>query len=93
MRAGHRPTRSAASLRALAPCQIPALSALPALTAIAEPLCGHRAMQVSGQVIQVLVKRHPWGHKELAIPIGQVSGFQAGIQLSITRQEARELTV
>ena len=28
MRAGHRPTRSAASLRALAPCQIPALSAL-----------------------------------------------------------------
>jgi hypothetical protein len=28
MRAGHSPTRSAASLRALAPCQIPALSAL-----------------------------------------------------------------
>jgi hypothetical protein len=46
----------------------------------------------NGEVTQVLVKRHPWGHKELAIPIGQVSGFEAGIQLTITRQEARELT-
>jgi len=46
----------------------------------------------TGEVTQVLVKRHPWGHKELAIPIGQVSGFEAGIQLTITKQEARELT-
>jgi hypothetical protein len=46
----------------------------------------------NGQVTQVLVKRHPWGHKELAIPITQVSGFEAGIQLTITKHEARELT-
>ena len=46
----------------------------------------------TGEVTQVLVKRHLWGHKELAIPIGQVSGFEAGIQLTITKQEARELT-
>ena len=45
-----------------------------------------------GKVTEVLVRRHLWGHKELAIPIGQVSGFEAGIQLSITRQQARELT-
>jgi hypothetical protein len=46
----------------------------------------------NGQVTQVLVKRHPWGHRELAIPISQVSGFEAGIQLTITKHEARELT-
>jgi hypothetical protein len=53
---------------------------------------GLRVNSDDGEVTQVLVKRHLWGHKELAIPIGRVSGFQDGIQLSITRQEARELT-
>jgi hypothetical protein len=53
---------------------------------------GLRVHADNGEVTQVLVKRHPWGHKELAIPIAQVSGFEAGIQLSITKHEARELT-
>ncbi len=44
-----------------------------------------------GEVLHVLLKRHPWGHAELAIPIGKVSGFQAGVQLSITKQEVRDL--
>jgi hypothetical protein len=52
---------------------------------------GLRVSSDSGEVTQVLVKRHSWGHKELAIPIGQVAGFAAGIQLSITRQQARAL--
>ena len=39
----------------------------------------------------MLLKRHPWGHAELVIPISQVSGFDAGVQLSITRQEVRDL--
>jgi hypothetical protein len=53
---------------------------------------GLRVNPDNGAVTLVLVKRHQWGHKELAIPIGQVSGFEAGIQLAITRQQARELT-
>jgi len=53
---------------------------------------GLRVNPDDGAVTQVLVKRHSWGHKELAIPIGQVSGFEAGIQLTITRQQARDLT-
>jgi hypothetical protein len=42
-------------------------------------------------VLAVLLKRHPWGHAELAIPIGKVSGFEAGVQLSITKQEVKDL--
>jgi hypothetical protein len=53
---------------------------------------GLRVNPDNGAVTQVLVKRHSWGHKELAIPISQLSGFEAGIQLTITRQQARELT-
>jgi hypothetical protein len=53
---------------------------------------GLRVHADDGKVTQVLVKRHLWGHKELAIPIGRVSGFDGGIQLSITKQQARELT-
>jgi hypothetical protein len=53
---------------------------------------GLRLRTDNGEVTQVLVKRHPWGHKELAIPVSQVSGFEAGIQLTITKYEARELT-
>jgi hypothetical protein len=45
----------------------------------------------SGEVLSVLVKRHPWGHAELAIPIGMVSGFEAGVQLSITKQAVKDL--
>ena len=53
---------------------------------------GLRINPDDGEVTHVLVKRHPWGHKELAIPIDQVSGFEDGIQLGITKQEAREPT-
>ena len=45
----------------------------------------------SGEVLAVLVKRHPWGHGEIAIPVGMVSGFEAGVQLSITKQEVKDL--
>jgi hypothetical protein len=45
----------------------------------------------NGEVLHVLLKRHPWGHAELAIPIGQVSGFEAGVQLSISKQEVKDL--
>ena len=55
-------------------------------------LHGLRVNPDNGEVLSVLVKRHPWGHAELAIPIGQVSGFEAGVQLSITKQEAKDLT-
>lgn len=53
---------------------------------------GLRVDPSNGEVLSVLVKRHPWGHAELAIPIGNVSGFEAGVQLSITRQEVKDLT-
>jgi sporulation protein YlmC with PRC-barrel domain len=45
-----------------------------------------------GQVTQVIVKRHPWSRNELAIPAGKVSGFDDGIQLSITKREVQALT-
>jgi hypothetical protein len=54
---------------------------------------GLRVTTDGGQVVHVLLRRHPWGHAELAIPIGKVSGFEAGVQLSITKQEVKDLTV
>jgi hypothetical protein len=54
-------------------------------------LHGLRVNPENGEVLSVLVKRHSWGHAELAIPIGQVSGFEAGVQLSITKREAKDL--
>jgi hypothetical protein len=53
---------------------------------------GLRVNPDTGEVLDVLLKRHPWGHAELAIPIGKVSGFEAGVQLSITKQEVKGLT-
>jgi hypothetical protein len=53
---------------------------------------GLRVNPDNGEVLHVLVKRHPWGHAELAVPIGKVSGFEAGVQLSITKQEVKDLT-
>jgi hypothetical protein len=53
---------------------------------------GLRVNPESGEVLAVLLKRHSWGHGELAIPIGKVSGFEAGVQLSITKQEVKDLT-
>jgi hypothetical protein len=52
---------------------------------------GLRVDADNGEVLQVLLRRHPWGHAELAIPIGQVSGFDAGVQLSITKREVGHL--
>ena len=54
-------------------------------------LHGLRVDPGNGAVLSVLLKRHPWGHAELAIPIGKVSGFEAGVQLSITKQEVKHL--
>jgi len=53
---------------------------------------GLRVNPDTGAVLHVLLKRHPWGHAELAIPIGKVSGFEGGVQLSITKQEVKNLT-
>jgi hypothetical protein len=52
---------------------------------------GLRVNPDNGDVLDVIVKRHPWGHAELAVPIGQVSGFETGVQLSITKQEVKDL--
>jgi hypothetical protein len=47
----------------------------------------------SGQVTHVLAReRHALAHKVVAIPFSDVSGFDDGIQLSITRQQVRELS-
>ena len=54
-------------------------------------LHGLRVNPDDGEVLSVLIKRHRWGHGELAIPIGKVSGFEAGVQLSITKQEVGHL--
>jgi hypothetical protein len=53
---------------------------------------GLRVNPDNGEVLDVILKRHPWGHAELAIPIGKVSGFEAGVQLSITKHEVKDLT-
>jgi hypothetical protein len=55
-------------------------------------LSGLRVEEGSGLVRYVLVRRHLWGHAELAVPISRVAGFDAGVQLSITRQDVRDLT-
>ena len=52
---------------------------------------GLRVNPDDGEVLSILIKRHPWGHAEVAVPIGKVSGFEAGVQLSITKQEVKDL--
>jgi hypothetical protein len=52
---------------------------------------GLRVNPDDGAVLHVLLKRHPWGHAELAVPIGKVSGFEAGVELSITKHEVKDL--
>jgi hypothetical protein len=55
-------------------------------------LRGLRVDAPDGRVTQVLLKEgHLWDRKEVAIPIGNVSGFDAGIQLNISRQQVRDL--
>ena len=44
------------------------------------------------RVTHVLLQEgHFWGHKEVAIPVSAVTGFDGGIQLSITKKEVEEL--
>jgi sporulation protein YlmC with PRC-barrel domain len=46
----------------------------------------------SHHVTHVLLQEgHLWGRKEVAIPIGAVAGTDAGIRLSITREQVQEL--
>jgi hypothetical protein len=53
---------------------------------------GLRVNSEDGAVLHVLLKRHPWGHAELAVPIGSVSGFEGGVQLGVSKQELKNLT-
>lgn len=54
-----------------------------------------RALRIepdSGRVTHVLVRKGHWGsHADVAIPFGDVTGFDDGIKLSITRQQVRDL--
>jgi len=44
------------------------------------------------QVTHVLLQEgHLWGSKEVAIPIGAVTGAQDGVQLSISKQQVADL--
>jgi hypothetical protein len=46
----------------------------------------------SHQVTHVVVRAgHLWSHRDVAIPFGLASGFDHGIQLSVTRQQVRDL--
>ena len=46
----------------------------------------------SRQVTHVLVREGPaWARKEVAIPFGNVTGFDDGLRLSMTRQQVRDL--
>jgi hypothetical protein len=53
---------------------------------------GLRVDPDSGAVRHVLLMRHPWGHAELAVPVGAVAGFEQGVQLSITKHEVKDLS-
>jgi hypothetical protein len=46
----------------------------------------------TGKVKTVRLKRHLWGHKDIAIPIENVSGFDAGIHLNLTKHQVQQLT-
>ena len=56
------------------------------------PFHGLRVDPDSGAVRHVLVMRHPWGHAELAIPVGAVAGLADDVQLSITKHEVKDLS-
>jgi sporulation protein YlmC with PRC-barrel domain len=46
---------------------------------------GHRVTHV------LLQEGHPWGRKEVAIPISAVTGVEAGILLNLSKQEVEDL--
>jgi hypothetical protein len=39
----------------------------------------------------LLQEGHLWGHKEIAIPVSAVQGIDAGVRLSITKQQVEKL--
>jgi hypothetical protein len=39
----------------------------------------------------LLQEGHLWGHKEVAIPIGAVTGVEDGIRLNITKHQVENL--
>jgi sporulation protein YlmC with PRC-barrel domain len=48
--------------------------------------------RASHHVTHVLLQEgHLWGRKEVAIPIGAVTGIEDGIQLTLTKQEVQDL--
>jgi hypothetical protein len=55
-------------------------------------LRGFRLDPASGRVTHVLLAEgHLWGHKEVAIPFDQITGFDQGIRLSLTRKQVQDL--
>lgn len=55
-------------------------------------LRGFRVDASDGHVTQVLLAEgHLWDRKQVAIPISNVSGFDAGIRLNLTKQQVRDL--
>ena len=72
------------------PAALPAVCQAPA-EASRLPAAARSRVAENGEVLHVLLKRHPWGHEELAIPNDKVSGYEAGVQLSITKEEVGHL--
>jgi hypothetical protein len=55
-------------------------------------LRGLRIDPGSRRVTHVLVREgHVWGHQDVDIPAEMVAGFGDGIELSVTRQQVRDL--
>jgi hypothetical protein len=55
-------------------------------------LRGFRLDPASGRVTHVLLgEGHLWGRKEVAIPFGEITGFDQGIRLSLTRKQVQDL--
>jgi hypothetical protein len=51
-----------------------------------------RVDPADGRITQVLVRRGPvWNRSDAAIPFDQVTGFDDGIRLSLTRQQVKDL--
>jgi hypothetical protein len=59
------------------------------------PIGRLRALRISagdGRVTSILLKEgHLWGSKEVAIPIGNVTGFEPGITLNLSKEQVKDL--
>ena len=65
------------------------MSARPTATLASSTRCASRRPAV--RCGRSCFRKHPWGHAEIAIPISAVSGFDAGVQLSITKGQVKDL--